>query len=212
MNPVYRHQCHIYSGAPSHQLPAIADVMVQMMADGHRCLYLNSPTMVTGLRSCLAAKGIDVTRATSERRLVFSSDTVSGNEDFDVDKMLQKLEEALEESLADGYKGLWASGDMTWELGAEKNYDKLLEYEWKLEALFQKRKELHGICQYHCDSLPQSIVRQGLTMHGTLFVNETLSRLNQYYIKDQLPVKSKHPDPVLDLAIEGLCQSAGAPA
>ncbi len=35
--------------------------------------------------------------------------------------MLHKLEDALDQALSDGYKGLWATGDMTWEFGSEKN-------------------------------------------------------------------------------------------
>ena len=85
--------------------------------------------------------------------------------------MLQKLEDELDKALKEGYKGLWASGDMSWELGPEKNFEKLLEYEWKLEELFKRRKELHGICQYHYDTLSQQAVRRGLLMHSTVFIN-----------------------------------------
>ncbi len=37
---------------------------------------------------------------------------------FDVPMMLANLEEALDQALRDGYKGLWATGDMTWEFGS----------------------------------------------------------------------------------------------
>ena len=121
--------------------------------------------------------------------------------------MLQKLEDELDQALKDGFKGLWASGDMTWELGPEKNYEKLIEYEWKLEALFKKRKELYGICQYHYDTLPQQAVRDGLLTHRTVFINETLSRLNPHYIYTKLPSEKMATSPLLDKMIAELCQS-----
>jgi hypothetical protein len=31
--------------------------------------------------------------------------------------MMAKLEDAVTQALADGYKGLWATGDMGWEFG-----------------------------------------------------------------------------------------------
>ncbi len=202
-----RHQCIIYAGAPSQKLPTLAATMIQMMNDGYRCLYLNSASMVAGMRSCLASAGVDVASHVAENRLLLSSEPVSENEDFDIEQMLHKLEDALDQALKDGYKGLWASGDMTWELGSEKNFNKLLQYESKLEALFQKRKELLGICQYHYDTLPAQVLRHGLLMHRTVYINETLSRLNPHYISSDLPSETVAANPLLDKMIADLCQS-----
>lgn len=41
---------------------------------------------------------------------------------FDVARMLGMLADAVNDALAHGYAGLWATGDMTWELGSEKNF------------------------------------------------------------------------------------------
>jgi hypothetical protein len=202
-----RHQCIIYSGAPSQKLPTIAATMIQMMEDGYRCLYMNSASMVAGIRSCLASMGIDVASHLAENRFVLSSEPVTKNQDFDITQMLQKLEDMLDQALNDGYKGLWASGDMTWEFGSEKNFEKLLEYESKLEALFQRRKELHGICQYHYDTLPAQVLRRGLLMHSTVYINETLSRLNPHFIRSVLPSETMAANPMLDEMITELCQA-----
>jgi len=207
MNQNPRHQCIIYAGAPSQKLPTLATTMLQMMNDGYRCVYMNSASMVAGMRSCLASMGVEVASLIAQKHLVLSSDPVSEDEDFDIAQMLQKLEDMLDQALKDGYKGLWASGDMTWELGSEKNFEKLLEYETKLEALFQKRKELHGICQYHYDTLPREVLRHGLLMHRAVYINETLSRLNPHYISSGIPSESTVANPLLDKMIVELCQS-----
>jgi len=60
MNPLPRHQCLIYKGSPSLQLSAIAALVRQKVNENYRCLYLNSPVMVAGMRCYLAAAGIDV--------------------------------------------------------------------------------------------------------------------------------------------------------
>lgn len=207
MKESHRHQCIIYAGAPSQKLPTLATIMLQMMDEGYRCLYMNSPSMVAGMRSCLASMGVDVASQIAEKRLVLSSEPVSEDGDFDIADMLHKLEGALNQALKDGCKGLWVSGDMTWELGPEKNFKKLLEYESRLEELFQKRKELHGICQYHYDTLPQEVLRHGLLTHRTVFINETLSRLNSHYISSGLASESMAANPLLDEMIAELCQS-----
>jgi hypothetical protein len=178
-----RHQCLIYEGSPSKQLPALAAMIRQKLAEGYRCLYLNSRPMVAGMRSYLAALGSDVESELASGRLVLSSEPVtSANGDFDVDGMLNQLSQAVDQALKDGYRGLWATGDMTWEFGREKNFLKLMQYEYRLDALMVKRPELSGICQYHQDTLPPEAIRQARLAHPSLFITETLSRINPDYI------------------------------
>ena len=157
--------------------------MRQKLNERHRCLYLDSPPMVAGMRSYLAAAGVDVVREVGKGSLVLSSDQGHlENGHFDADRMLQALEGAVRTALSDGYQGLWATGDMTWEFGSKKEFGKLLEYEWKLEDLFRRQPCLSGICQYHIDTLPQNVARAGLLTHRSVFINETLSRLNPNFV------------------------------
>jgi hypothetical protein len=199
-----RHQCIIYSGAPSERLPIIAAVMYRMMLNGYRCFYLNSPRMVTEMRSYLSTMGINVAMEEAESRMVFSSELVTVEGVFDIDTMLRKLEGTLDQALKDGYKGLWASGDMTWELGAEKNFEKIIEYEWKLEALFQRRKQLHGVCQYHCDTLPTEVLRHGLLMHPSVLISQSYSYQNPLFSEGR-PSETIAANPLLDKMVAEFC-------
>ncbi|MGC3945047.1 MAG: MEDS domain-containing protein [Chryseolinea sp.] len=188
-------------GAPSLKLPMLAVIIQRVLADGYRILYLNSAPMVAGLRSTLAASGVDVQTEITMGRLLMSSDPVSSGKDFDVEGMLQKLENSLDEAIVDGYKGLWASGDMTWEFGAGKNFSRLLEYELGLEQLFRKRSELCGICQYHMDTLPNEVLHQSLLVHPELVVSDTLTRINPLYLKSSWPADIKTSQELDELII-----------
>ena len=44
---------------------------------------------------------------------------------------------SVDEAVKDGFQGLCATGDMRWELGADENFDRLLEYEALLERVFR---------------------------------------------------------------------------
>jgi MEDS: MEthanogen/methylotroph, DcmR Sensory domain len=179
----HRHQCLIYEGSPSRYLPALAATLKEKLDDNHRCLYLNSPVMVAGLRSCLASQGLDVFHHTTKGSLVLSSDRHHLFDGcFNVERMLADLEDAIESSSKEGYKGLWATGDVSWEFGPQKDFSKLLEYERRLEEFLQRHPAFSGICQYHADSLPREALRQGVLTHPSLFINETLSRINPDYL------------------------------
>jgi len=62
---------------------------------------------------------------------------------------------------------------------------RLLDYERGLEQLFEKHTSLSGVCQYHTDTLPIGVVEQGLHVHKAVFVNETLSRVNPYFLSHE---------------------------
>lgn len=184
-------------------LPALVATIREQLAAHVRCLHLNSPAMVAGLRSGLYAAGTDVAHEVARGALVVSSDNshlVDGR--FEADALLDMLEAAVQAALVDGYTGLFATGDMTWEFGPKKDFSKLLQYEWRLEQLFHKHAALSGICLYHRDLLPREAVREGLVSHSRVFINETISRLNPHYVRTQTPKeRTAAARPALDDAL-----------
>jgi hypothetical protein len=188
MDALARHQCLIYEGSPAKHLPALAAMIYAKLKGHYRCLYLNSPAMLAGIRSYLYAADIDVAREVRTGALVLTSDQshlVDGR--FNPAKMLASLVTAVDEALKDGYKGLWASGDMTWEFGSEDSLDMLLEYERGLEEVFRQQPALCGICQYHRETLPVESIQTALHTHRALYINETLCRMNPYYGPESMP-------------------------
>lgn len=178
-----RHQCLIYSGAPSAQLPGLALVIRKYLAANYRCLYLNSPPMVAGIRLYLSASGLDADEAVKQGRLILSSSRdhlVDGA--FDPQRLIAGFNEIFDRAIRDGYAGLWGSGDMAWELGPERDFHKLVEYERALEAFFQAHPAVSGVCQYHEDVLPAGAVQDGFAVHPGLYINQTLSRMNPRYL------------------------------
>lgn len=177
-----RHQCFVYGGAPSAHLADIARTLNQKLNANRRCLYLNSPTMAAGMRCHLSAAGLDLKAQVERGALVISSNRdhlLAGK--FNVDRMLGLLEDTLKQTLADGYEGLWAAGDMTWEFGSEANLDKLAEYETRLEEFMQRNPALSGICLYNRDTLPSHAIETALITHPFLYMSAALSHLNSRY-------------------------------
>ncbi|HEY6448157.1 MAG TPA: MEDS domain-containing protein [Acidobacteriaceae bacterium] len=211
MEPAFPHQCLIYDGAPSRQLPAMAEVLRAKLGQNHRCLYLNSPPMVAGLRSYLAAAGVDVTQELARGSLVLSSEqTHLADGRFEIERMMRTLHSAVIRALLDGYAGLWATGDMTWEMGPERNFSKLLEYEWRLEEFMREHPAMSGICQYHVSTLPREALRHALLSHPAIFLNETLSRINPHYLPRAAFRPEATQSPEIDAAVSLYTGGAGA--
>jgi hypothetical protein len=79
---------------------------------------------------------------------------------------------------------------MSWEFGSKKDFGKLLEYEVRLETYFNQQPHICGICEYRADTLPNEALQQGRLRHRSIFVNETLSRLNPEYVPPDSLVRS----------------------
>lgn len=182
MDALPRHQCIVYGGQPSLHLQSLALTIIGKLKGRKRCLYLNSPAMVAQMRAALIAAGLNPAMEIKKGSLLLASDQnhlVEGR--FNVDKMMDMLNTALQQALADGYAGLWATGDMAWEFGSEKNFAKLFEYEQRLEIFMKQNPELSGVCQYHRDNIPLEALETAIRVHPAIYVNDTLSRINPDY-------------------------------
>jgi hypothetical protein len=210
MDAAPRHQCLIYEGAPSKHLAAIAAVIRQRLALKYRCLCFNSRPMVAGMRSYLAAAGVDVVREVADGSLIFSSvQNHLRDGKFDIDFMMATLQSAVEKARSDRYAGLWATGDMSWEFGPEKDFSRLLEYECRLEEFIRKNPDFGGICQYHSGTLPRMYLRQALVTHKELFLNETLSRISPHYLDPFMIAQESIDNPELEVTLNSLLHAEG---
>lgn len=181
-----RHKCLIYDGDPSEQLPVVVPLLREGLGSNWRCLYLGSPEMVGMVDGALAREGVDTDRERGRAALVFSSDRshlVRGK--FDPNAMIDGLCTTIDQAVKDGFQGLCATGDMRWELGADENFDRLLEYEAQLEKVFRE-KPLWGICQYHRGLVPEQAIGDALVAHQAAYVGTQLNRDNLFYVPPEL--------------------------
>jgi len=187
MEPVPRHQCFIYDGSPSLNVPCLGNAILAMLARDYRCLYLNEESMLAAMRAYLAESGLDVERAIRSGSLVLSSDRdhlMNGR--FDLKGMLAGLKSALDQALKEDYAGLFATGDMSWEFGPDADFTELMDYEWQLEDFFDAHPQLSGICQYNAGKFPHDVTQQALTAHPAIFINEEMSLPNPHFAHPRL--------------------------
>jgi signal transduction histidine kinase len=200
-----RHKCLIYDGDPSEQLPVVIPFLSAGLRNNWRCFYVGSPVMVQMVDSALTAHGVDTAGEVQLRSLILSSDQshlVDGK--FEPQKMVDMLCGLVDEAVEDGLEGLCATGDMLWELGETKNFERLLEYEALLEEVF-RCKPLRGICQYHRNMVPAQAVRNALIAHRSVYIGEQLNSDNFFYIPPELLLE-RHNGSTASKQGEWMCQ------
>jgi hypothetical protein len=183
---LHGHECLIYDGAPSEQLPIVIPLLVDGLRTNWRCLYLGDPASLKMIEAALVEQGIDPRRESKRGALVLSSDRshLTGRP-FDPAWMMGELGQSVDRAVADGYEGLCATGDMRWELGDDESFDRLLEYEARLEQ-FIAENPLRGICQYRRDDLPEAAIRDALLTHRGAHIGDVFAGDNFFYLPPEL--------------------------
>jgi hypothetical protein len=179
-----RHQCLVYDGPPSRHLAALARTIAEKLSRDFRCMCFDTAPMIAGMRSYLAAEGVNVASDIADGRLVLTSERphlVDGAR-FDLDRMTGGLSQQLNAALDAGFQGLWCTGDIAWEFGPTRDFSSLLEYERQLDAFIEAHPNFGGVCQYHRDTLPSHAVEVGLLAHPRIFIDQTLSLVNPRFI------------------------------
>src|SRR5690242_980729 len=187
-----RHKCLIYDGDPSEQLPVVIPFLADGLQSNWRCLYVGSPQMVSMVNTALAVEGIDAAHEAKRGALILSSDRSHlADGDFDPQVMIDMLCGLVDTAVREGFAGLCATGDMKWELGRNRNFDRLLEYEARLDRVFRE-KPLRGICQYHRDLVPAQAIPHALITHQSTYTGDALNRENVFYVPPELLFDSRH--------------------
>jgi signal transduction histidine kinase len=186
-----RHKCLIYDGHPAEQLPVVIPFLTDGLQNNWRCFYLGSPEMIQMIDSSLEGHGVQASQEVHRGALVMSSDRsyLAGGE-FNPRMLADMLGDLVDESVQDGFQGLCATGDMVWELGADKNFERLLEYEALLEQLFRD-KPLRGICQYQRTLIPAPAIRDALLTHRSMYMGDQLNQDNLFYIPPELLLETR---------------------
>jgi hypothetical protein len=185
MEPVHRHQCLIFEGAPSRQMAGLAAAAKAKLRSNYRCLFVDSEPIVSNMRSSLQEVGVDVAGEIDHGSLILSANQQLADGRFDLAGMIQFLGDTLEQGLRDGYAGLWATGDMNCEIRPIHDVPNFLQYERRMEQFLREHPQFSGICQYHVDALSDEVLCHGLRIHPTIFMNESLSLINPYYATDE---------------------------
>ena len=167
------HICVLYD-TEDEQLNVAAEYLADGLRTGQRAFYVaESRTALTRFRGALTELGVQVIRAESRRALVLRTHAEAHLVDgqFDSERMLRLLNDAVEDALRDGFVGLRTCGDMSWLLTDPPGADQLVEYEAMLNDFFTGVPGC-GMCQYHRGRLAVHLLDHALATHSSAVVDK----------------------------------------
>ncbi len=175
------HVCTLFT-SPEEQLAAAVEYISAGLKRGERCLYVCCEHGVPEFRQALTEAGIDVAAEEKRNALVLLSkhDGHLKGGCFDPDKMISTLHAAVQDSLAAGFAGLCAAGDMSWLLDEAPGSEKVAEYEARLNHFYQTNRAM-GLCQYNRNKLPDAALDHGIATHAYIRMEGPILLENPFY-------------------------------
>ena len=167
-----QHICAVYDTRDEQRAVALAYIR-DGLAKGERCLYAaGSSEELNEFRRGIKALGIDVLDAERRGALLLrtkhEAHLVGGC--FDSERMLEMLNQTLDESLQAGFSGLRTCGDMSWLLDDAPGSTHVVEYEAHLNRFFENSHGM-GMCQYDRARLPTAII-DAIATHSSVVLDD----------------------------------------
>ncbi|HMG84466.1 MAG TPA: hypothetical protein VK574_01910 [Terracidiphilus sp.] len=88
----------------------------------------------------------------------------------------------------------------------DKDFSKLLEYECRLEEFIREHPQIGDVYQYHIETMPRKILRDGVVSHPSIFINQTLSMINPIYRHSASIANAQSGAPELDSFIHRILE------
>ncbi|WP_226480627.1 MEDS domain-containing protein [Natrinema amylolyticum] len=147
---------------------------------GDRIMYVVDESTEAEVRAALRDAGVDVDAALESGALSFHSvqETYLRNGSFDVDEMIEFYGDTISRATEE-YEALRIVAEMTWLEAAETSIEQVMEYEQKINALFD-RSDSFAVCQYDRGLFSPTVVRNVVRTHPYL-IYDGVTCHNPYY-------------------------------
>jgi|GEM_PF-5542187 len=176
-----KHICSIFREQP-WQTKLVADSLAAGIKQGEKGLLIGSHALITEVNGRLEKEIGDFRQAIANKQLEFMDEQkfyLSGGT-FSLERVLSQIDQAYQQALADGFKGLRGIGEMNWVLKAWDAWESLFTYEVKLTELL-KDKNLHVICLYDPTLFPAKHLYRAMLTHPYL-ATESYTGVSPTYV------------------------------
>lgn len=180
-----RHVCLPFE-TDSEKLEAAASFVIEGLTRGKRCLFVGTADEMSDLAQALeATAGICASRARSRGRLLFATPEEAYLKDgvFDPQLVLDRVEQHVREAVADGFTGLYATGELVYD-PADEDWRRIVWYEAQINETFA-RLPFVALCRYPRAVVPARRVQDVLRTHPAAIVRGESCR-NPFYERTHL--------------------------
>jgi DNA-binding response OmpR family regulator len=175
------HACAIYSHA-DELLARAADFIVEGLAHEEQCWWIPADGRSEAMDEALRQRRVDVDdqKMRGALRIVSPAETYLERGRFDPWHTLDRIGDAADRALRDGFAGLRATADMAWALKTPGAVDHLIEYESALTTRLVTAR-VAGLCLYHRKQTPLGLLDGVLATHPVAGLSGASYHANPFF-------------------------------
>jgi len=147
-----------------------------------RCLYITGDAdtnlIFDSLREIIDC---DQYIRSTQLLIVDKEESYSKNGKFSPEQMINMLLEEIDHAVKAGFKGLAVSGEVSWALEYEDGFEKIIEYEWKLNEFVFSKHLISSICRYNMTRFTDEMIINIIQVHPYIIWENKLHE-NPFYI------------------------------
>lgn len=176
------HICAFFD-SKEEQYEVIGPYMIEGLNNNEEVINIIESAGHSAHCNCLSKAGVPVDQklASKQLKVLASEETYLKGGSFAAEKMLNLLEEALNDSKKAGYESVRACGDMVWALKNVPGTDELIEYEARLNLLTPKHS-CSLVCMYDVNRFSGRLIADILATHSHVILNGKIHK-NPHYIE-----------------------------
>jgi PAS domain S-box-containing protein len=189
---LHDHLCIIYE-TQDEQLAAAVPFIKMGLERGEKCLYIADSNATAALMNAMREQEINVDAAVRQGSLTITNKEIYPHQsDFEPDRMIELLAEAVRAARSAGLPALRVAGEMAWVARIDPRPERLMEFEAKFNR-FVRDHDILGLCQYDRSLFQPEVILNILRTHPTVVYGGFICE-NPYYVPPDEFLHPQHRD------------------
>lgn len=144
----------------------IAAYIVSRLEKNEKCFYIDGDIDTDMLRNKLSYF-LDYEKYIKSGQLSMLSkeDAYSKEGKFNPDNMIHLLKTLADEAINEGYEAFAITGEISWVLEYDSGFEKIMDYEFKLNQHIFGEYPVSAICRYNLNSFSSEMIKSIIEVH-----------------------------------------------
>lgn len=163
-------------------ISTVVPYITESLKRNERCIYIsNEPNKVE--LEFLINEVVNIKDAKDKNQLLIlrNEEAYSKHGAFNPDKMIEFLIIETKKALDDGFTGLSVSGEISWVLKYADGFDRIMEYEWKLNEYLFSKYPATALCRYNMTAFSNDMIINIIQLHPFISMGNIVYE-NPYFL------------------------------
>lgn len=147
-------------------ISSIVPYVTESILRGEKCIYITGMSNLNPIKDRLKEK-FDLAKAVEKKQFIIlrNDEAYSKSGTFNPDKMIELLIEETNKAISEGFSGLSVTGEISWVLNYEDGFDRIIEYEWKLNEYLFNEYPVSSLCRYNMNKFSNEMIINIIQLH-----------------------------------------------